>query len=142
MSYTQSEQTAPAARWSWWRRYTLLIVGCGVFLFFALHEFGDDSRHATCMTRRVLKIPCPTCGMTRAFSQITKGHIGRAVEYHPLSPLVFLSVFGFWLWGVVHHVRSRRIPLPRGKTFTIIAIAVACIFVVTWLFHVLIPLIH
>jgi len=36
-------------------------------------------------------IPCPLCGMTRAFASISHGDFIAAVGYHPLSPVFYLS---------------------------------------------------
>ena len=35
-------------------------------------------------------IPCPLCGMSRAFASISHGDFNEAVRYHPLSPLFYM----------------------------------------------------
>ncbi len=39
---------------------------------------------------------CPSCGMTRAFLAILKGDLGGAIEYNPLSPIIFGLIFITW----------------------------------------------
>jgi len=36
-------------------------------------------------------IPCPLCGMSRAFAGISHGEFLEAVRYHPLSPLFYAA---------------------------------------------------
>ena len=40
--------------------------------------------------------PCPLCGLTRATFQLAKGQWQSAIEYHALSPLVPVILFGLW----------------------------------------------
>jgi len=45
-----------------------------------------------CTFKRFLGIPCPGCGMTRAFLAFFKGDIAQAFFFHPLFPLVPLLI--------------------------------------------------
>ncbi|WP_074021984.1 DUF2752 domain-containing protein [Traorella massiliensis] len=36
-----------------------------------------------CFIYWIFHIPCPTCGMTRAWINLLKGHILEAFTYHP-----------------------------------------------------------
>jgi len=62
----------------------------------------DDPAGSICFLRRATGLPCPTCGLTRAFYAMGRGAVGEAFEEHPLGPLVFV------LFGVVW-VRSAGI---------------------------------
>ncbi len=46
----------------------------------------------TCMSRRVLGISCPGCGLTRSFVAIARGNLQGALAYNPMGPVVFLLV--------------------------------------------------
>lgn len=35
---------------------------------------------------------CPGCGMTRAFANLLRGNWERALDYNPLSPLLFVLI--------------------------------------------------
>lgn len=43
-----------------------------------------------CMFYNYTSIPCPACGMTRAFKSLLSFDIMKAFWYHPLFPLVIL----------------------------------------------------
>lgn len=50
-----------------------------------------------------LGIPCPMCGMSRAFFALFRGDTAGAFYYHPLWPLVpaVLIFYGLYLAGII-----------------------------------------
>jgi hypothetical protein len=40
-----------------------------------------------CTFRRMTGRPCPTCGMTRSWNALARGHVRDSVGYHPLGPV-------------------------------------------------------
>lgn len=50
----------------------------------------------TCPFKYIFGVPCPGCGITRAFIQLFQGHIKAAMLYHPLFPLVPLFAWIFF----------------------------------------------
>ena len=56
--------------------------------------------------------PCPLCGMTRALFQLAKGHWRAAIDYHALSPLVFLILVASLLANLWPPLK--RIPCPAA----------------------------
>lgn len=42
-----------------------------------------------CPSRLLMKIPCPSCGMTRAFAALTHFDLAYALRANPASPLIF-----------------------------------------------------
>jgi hypothetical protein len=78
-----------------------------------------------CPMPLVLGIPCPGCGITRAFGLALHGHLGEAYAFHPLWPLL-LAYFAFlWIYQLVETARGAP---PRLDTSRISA--VACIAIV------------
>lgn len=64
-----------------------------------------------CFSRRVLDLPCPGCGLTRAFAHLAKGEWSAALAAHPLAPLLALESLLIWLaWG---RAVLRGLPFPR-----------------------------
>lgn len=54
--------------------------------------------HGTiCIFKNILSIPCPGCGMTRAFLFLGHGDIYEAARLNILSPLVFSVIILLWL---------------------------------------------
>lgn len=68
-----------------------------------------------CPLRSLTGIPCPTCGMTRAFVAIAQGDVAQALNYHAFSPIVMA---GFAI-ASVHWLRelrrNTRLALPSGS---------------------------
>lgn len=50
-----------------------------------------------CLFKRILTIPCPICGMTRAFKYILNGNFIRAIRFNLLSIPLFISIIVFYL---------------------------------------------
>lgn len=68
-----------------------------------------DPARALCFSRRFLSLPCPGCGLTRAFAHLAKGEWSAALTAHPFAPLFAVEALAGWLvWGM-----SLRRPLPR-----------------------------
>lgn len=98
---------------------TALCVGVLVISFMvtpAMIESGDVVLSPPCTTKRVMGFDCPTCGMTRAFTALSHGDFGLALEYNRASPVVYGL---FWL-GALFALRalvlaiSERLRLGRA----------------------------
>jgi hypothetical protein len=82
--------------------------------------------HATtgpvlCPMALLLGMPCPGCGITRAFCFATHGHFREAFGFHPLWPLL-LAYFAF-LWGYQLAEVVKGAP-PKLPTYRIAAGAI------------------
>jgi len=71
----------------------------GAAAFAILHAFQPPSADAflLCPLRRLLGIPCPGCGMTRALAHLAKGEWRAAVALHPLAPLLAAELALGWM---------------------------------------------
>ncbi|MBU0495866.1 MAG: DUF2752 domain-containing protein [Chloroflexi bacterium] len=68
--------------------YLLMAITLGSVL--VISRYLEPSRvPVLCFFRLMTGLPCLTCGMTRAFHAISLGYFWEAIEYHPLSPLVY-----------------------------------------------------
>lgn len=67
-----------------------------LLLAFLLPAPGGEHRLAglpsLCFFRNVTGLPCPGCGITRAVVSCAHGDLVHAIAYHPLGPLVFLTL--------------------------------------------------
>jgi hypothetical protein len=50
-----------------------------------------------CLYRLLFEVPCPGCGMIRAFLHLYAGDIREAFHFHPLWPIIPLFLFLFLL---------------------------------------------
>ncbi len=66
-----------AVRWGQRALPVFIVVGCVA----VAHAFG----FILCPMKRLLGMPCPTCGTTRAFSLLMHGDVGGAFAMQPLS---------------------------------------------------------
>ncbi len=53
---------------------------------------------SVCPSVLVLGIPCPLCGISRAFLAVASGDFAAAFYYHPLWPVILLSIVLFFLY--------------------------------------------
>ena len=79
----------------------LFIFATTVYILFA-YAFGNES---ICIFKVYAGLPCPGCGMTRAFIALGKGHVQEAFYWHPLWPFV---IIGPILYGYFDHVKVHR----------------------------------
>ncbi|MCP4201603.1 MAG: DUF2752 domain-containing protein [bacterium] len=90
---------------AWW-----LLGFAGVAIFAALRFWNpDESGFQICVFRTILDLPCPGCGLTRAMSHLAHGSLGRALDLHPMAPiLAFEAGVGWIAWGVMGSDRLWR----------------------------------
>ncbi len=81
------------------------------FLYFPKCQTGP----VLCPMALILGMPCPGCGLTRAFCFASHGRFAEAFGFHVLWPL-FLAYFAF-LWGykIVEHARGEPPRLPTYR---------------------------
>jgi len=96
-----------------WR--TWVVAGlCGIAGLVLLHVWTPDGDAASsvCLVRRLFHLPCPGCGMTRAFASLAKGDWPAAVKLHPLAPVLAVELAAGWaIWGIAL-AASRPLRLP------------------------------
>ena len=97
-----------APRWVWALAGLAGVAGVAI-----LHVWtpGSGPETSICFSRRVLDLPCPGCGLTRAFAHLAKGEWTAALAVHPLAPVLALEFLLIWLaWG---RAVFRDLPFPR-----------------------------
>jgi len=83
-----------------------------------------------CLFRRLTGLPCPSCGMTRAYISFLKGDIHGAFLMHPL----FLLVPAIGVLVLVARFKK--------KHFTKTYIAIGIIFIVTYVIRMILLFPH
>ncbi len=82
---------------NWW------LVGAIAFAAFALLRAWQPSgsEFRLCVFRNLLDLPCPACGLTRAFSHLAHGELTAMLSMHPLAPVLAAEAGIGWLaWGL------------------------------------------
>ncbi len=69
-----------------------MILGIGFLSYILMFELFIHDR-PSCLIKNMTGIPCPTCGMTRAYKYFLHGDFQEAFYYHPLFLLVIPVAF-------------------------------------------------
>ena len=84
-----------------------------------------------CLSRRFFHMPCPGCGLTRAFAHLAKGEWPAALADHPLAPVLAAEMGLAWLaWGAA---LWDRLPLRRPLPIDLVVLANAAVLCALWL---------
>jgi hypothetical protein len=92
----------------------------------------------SCPLKSMTGIPCPTCGMTRAFVRITHGQWATAFHVSPLGALLALASVGVAIYGLLRLTVWRR-PFELQLTPTesrVLRGVVVSAFVLNWMYLV------
>ena len=81
-----------------------VLVLTGVIAFIFLLRILIYSYGYQCPLRFFLGIPCPFCGMTRAFLCVLEGDLAKSFYFHPLWPIVLgiFIIFPLWKFRLLH----------------------------------------
>lgn len=72
----------------------ILLILVGISLFMIFHF----SLRPECLFKKMTSIPCPACGLTRAYLEILKGNIIQSFSYNILAvPLFIGMLISIWL---------------------------------------------
>jgi hypothetical protein len=75
---------------SWRVRLIKLVLFSAPLLGAYFYSYTDYNSPLFCPIKALTGIPCPGCGMTRAFMAIASGNLGKAIGYNLFSPILFL----------------------------------------------------
>lgn len=73
-----------------------------IFIYSGIYSPDKNNHPIKCIHEELLGAKCPTCGMSRGFSAIVRGHINDALVYQQNS----VSVFLFFLLQMVFRLTS------------------------------------
>lgn len=100
----------------------LLAVGAAALVLSALG--------VGCPIRFLTGVSCPGCGMTRAWLELARLHVGAALAYHPL----------FWLFPVAVALAAVPARTARARrVVSVLAVAAAVALLVLWVVRLLDP---
>lgn len=78
--------------------YILLLL---IFLFY-------NEIHVPCIVKTFLKIPCPSCGMTRAFNAIIRLNFKQALSYNMLSIPLFIMLMSIFILNFIDMILNKN----------------------------------
>lgn len=94
---------------------SILFIILGFILIFFFYK---------CPFYSLFNIPCPGCGMTRAYKSLLLLNIQAAFEYHPLFPLPLLAV--------IYQLFHKKVNIGK-KNEGIVLIIILILFLVRWI---------
>ena len=71
----------------------LSLIVIGIFIIFLLMKKFSSITGSISLIRGVIGVPCPSCGMSRAITEVINGDIIKAFKFHPLFWLPFVVMF-------------------------------------------------
>lgn len=105
---------------SWIERIIYAVVLCGIIAVIVISTqlTPNPSGHGThtlnrlggeCLMIRTLDAPCPFCGMTTSFTNMSKFNFIKAVEANPFGPLfytAFILAIPVLLWAIIKNKKA------------------------------------
>lgn len=87
-----------------------------------------------CVAKRIFRVPCPGCGLTRSFISISHGQFARAWNFNPVSFLLHPFIFAQIPWNAMQYWLIRK----RGYGVSLpyvhfLPITIAVFMLVRWL---------
>ena len=115
-----------------------ILIICALFLTgsFMLRPNHDASGIAqipftTCLFRNLTGLPCPLCGLTTAFTLMSRGRVLTAFHCHILGPTVYALTWLGLLAGLWGMITGRRV-IPRWLRTARAAKIIIGVLVVGW----------
>lgn len=109
------------------------LLGVAALFFYTL-------KIRSCIIFNIFKIPCPSCGLTRASVSILKGDIKLSLEYNYLGIIIFILFFiylGFKIFYTTEQINNFI-----NKNSKIIIPIVIIITAITWYINLNNPLLY
>lgn len=103
--------------------FSINAILAGVILFImgysAFYSPDEDKYPVPCIHEKITGEPCPSCGMSHAFSLIVRGRIDEAQDWNSVS----LRIFSFFVIQLVMRVALGIWILTGGRQIRQVAIA-------------------
>ncbi|MFQ5653877.1 MAG: DUF2752 domain-containing protein [Planctomycetota bacterium] len=121
---------AVSSRWTWIASISAALILLASRLFTVATLPAID----LCLFRRLGGLPCPGCGLTRAFCSISHGELQQAWSLNPFGYLFYAIALGVLLAPLWRRLLSMDVPLPRGRALTA---GVVALLAAMWIFDLL-----
>lgn len=117
------------------------LVGLSFFLFSIFYIFSYKylpKEVRSCKFKKIFKIPCPSCGGTRAGINLIKGKIKRSFIENPL--IFFISIFLFF-WSIISiysYLKAFHLKFILSKAeMVFLRIFLILLFFLNWIYLIL-----
>lgn len=116
------------------RALFVLPLTSAVFAVSATWRASELPGFVLCPFRAVTGLPCPGCGMTRAFCSIGHGDFAGAFGFNPLAPFVFAAALLLWAHALATLLKldTARSALERLRPTTRVTRVMLAVTLVWW----------
>ena len=127
-----SQEDGKPGRSTWrrsaWIPFTIVLIALAASIF---TEAPARLPFAVCLFRNVTNLPCPACGITRAFNHMGHGRIVEAWHVNALSPFLFVGLCAYVVLFIVDKVRPgiRWPRISRRVAMGLFALLIAVVLV-------------
>ncbi len=112
-----------------------LFILLGAWGYRLLASFGLRMPLPFCLFNRLTGLPCPTCGITRAFFALSRGHLWTALSFQPLIIiLTLISMILFLIDGSLWWIRGKQF-LPKLHRYVPLSTrSILFLFLLNWIY--------
>jgi len=117
------------------------LIGFSFFVFSLLYIFSYKylpREMKGCNFRSIFHFPCPSCGGTRAISNLIEGKIGRSFLENPLIFFVSVFLFVFSVISIYTYLKGYKLKLIlEKKEILFLKIFLIFAFFLNWAYLIL-----
>jgi len=95
--------------------------------FFCYYLFFIKKIEIGCIFLKLFSIPCPACGLTRAFKEILNFNFIGALKYNVISIIVFIFISIFLLLNVYILITNKKVQFNITRKHVVITIVLLLI---------------
>ncbi|MBN2558348.1 MAG: DUF2752 domain-containing protein [Clostridia bacterium] len=106
---------------------SIIPIVISIALLILIAVFSDTG---LCVFRRITGLPCPSCGMTRAYVELLSGNVAGAFLMHPLFWFIPIII------GLMIHTQA------TGKSHTKAYVVIGVIFLVVYIIRMILLFPH
>ena len=115
------------------KRIVNILVISSIILLFITYFFNYE-----CIFLKVFKIPCISCGLSRAFRYIIKFDLYNAVKHNVLSIPIFIILFCFYIIYIISIVLKKEYIYNLYNIISKKYIFIILILLIGWIMNILI----
>jgi hypothetical protein len=86
----------------------VILVILGTIILLSIVLDSAPQRLSLCLFRTFTGLPCPSCGMTRAFISLGHGDIYSAVLFNPASILIYIATWVGFILALLQTVYGKK----------------------------------
>ena len=88
------------------------------------HNDAIAGMPSICAFHNLTGWPCPGCGLTRSWVSMAHGHLGEALVWHPMGPILFSAALLYAIWSSYTALARPPFPLPmKLQSATIVGLS-------------------